>query len=153
MYFAVRPLIFFFVAKGWKTPHSYRAHFLNSASLYQKALDKLDHDIFTAKVAIDLQLVMRRALMEKYAKDFTPLESFDMRLDQLLLEYPQWTSYGRDDRDDGKSSYNVHIEDVGCKAIEGIILDRLKDPRYILSVRIAEYRVDCFDKTDRKSVV
>ena len=56
----------------------------------QKAFKKANKDFIKSKAATDRLLADRRALMEAYVKDLTPKESFDMRLDQLLLEYPHW---------------------------------------------------------------
>ena len=74
-------------------------------------------------------------LMEALVKDLTSRESFDMRLEQFLLEYPQWSSYGRDDRDEvdsEESTYTIYIDNCDDEKV----LDRLADPRYYLSSRV-----------------
>ena len=109
----------------------------------QKAFDKVHKDIVDAKAAIDLLLVKRRSLMETLVMDLTPKESFDMRLEQLLLEYPNFSSDGRqEDTTDDPRTYEVFIED--CKEEE--VLDRLNDPRYNLSSNI-----DCFEVSSPES--
>ena len=96
----------------------------------QKAFDKINKDIVENKAAFDRLLGKRRKLMEALVKDLTPKESFDMRLEQLLLEQPKWSSDGRtdggDDDDDG-----ILIEDCNYWK-EGNALGRLNDPRYQL---------------------
>ena len=109
----------------------------------QKAFDKVHKDIVDATAAIDLLLVKRRSLMETLVMDLTPIESFDMRLEQLLLEYPNFSSDGRqEDTTDDPRTYEVFIED--CKEEE--VLDRLNDPRYNLSSNI-----DCFEVSSPES--
>ena len=94
----------------------------------QEAFDKVDKDIIDAKAAIDLLLAKRRSLMETLVKDLTPKKAFDMRLDQLLLENPKWTSKGRG----GVGHiYDIYIEE--CE--DENVVDWLKDPRYKLSCR------------------
>ena len=136
MYFAALPICFL-VATGWKKPHPKRSNYFTIASMSQSAFDKINKDIIDAKKATDRLLGERRLHMQELVKDRTPSESFDMRLQQLLLEYPKWDTYGRSDGAAVKDKYTIYIKD--CE--EEKALDLLKDPRYRISSTIDFWEV------------
>ena len=116
----------------------------------QKAFDKVNDEIIDAKAAIDLLIVKRRSLREALVKDLTPKKSFDMRLEQLLLEHPNWHSDELESyEEDEFTIFNIgRIDDAEYMA-------PLMDPRYRLSsyVDIREVftaQIEVFDKDDTK---
>ena len=146
MFFAARSSICFQVANGWRTPLLNRVLQLNLSSLSQKAFDDADNDFIAAKAVFDHVLQKRRTRMEDLVKDLNPLKAFDMRLEQLLLEYPKWTSYGRDfyEKGDCEESYRIFIEDCD----EEKIWHRLEDPRYNLSSQVDCAKVRNLEQLD-----
>ena len=93
----------------------------------QKAFNIIDKDFVDTKAAIQRLLKKRRSLMEEVVKDLTPRESFDMRLEQLLHEHPDWTAEEEGDANFSTRS-TIYIENCAY-----CVLDLLKDPRYNLS--------------------
>ena len=98
----------------------------------QKSFDKLDKDCTEAFETYRCLLDKRRPLMEALVKDLTPRESFDMRLEQLLLEKSGWSCEGRYDCDEPvefqESEYIIFVDHID----NDNLLDQLKDPRYNL---------------------
>ena len=114
----------------------------------QEAFDQIDKDFVNSKATTDRLLRERRSLMEDLVEDLTPREAFDMRLDQLLLEYPHWSTNGLQEDGGDQGFYTFYIDD--CE--EEIALNRLDDPQYSISGNVDVSKVIINDYGTYKSV-